>query len=118
MTKKELKKKIEEIEIGYDLEQAYCDLRNAVIDYENETQDWSLDYAFDEFIDEELLKDLVKYKIDEEGLWSVINLLDGISNYNGIYRIDAYGYGHDIDKDDLECLKEDILDRIGDEENV
>lgn len=116
MKKEDLKKKIEEIEITYDYEQTYCDLRNAVIDYENETQDWSLDYAFDEFIDEELLKDLVKYKIDEEGLWSVVNLLDDISNYDGIYRIDAYGYGHDIDKDDLETLKEDILDRIGDEE--
>lgn len=116
MKKEDLKKKIEEIEITYDYEQTYCDLRNACIDYMNETQDWSLDYAFDEFIDEELLKDLVKYKIDEEGLWSVLNLLDDISNYNGIYRIDAYGYGHDVDKDDLECLKEDILDRIGDEE--
>ena len=115
MNKKDLKKKIEEIEINYDFEQVYCDLRNAVIDYENETQYWDLDYAFDEFIDEELLKDLVKYKIDKEGLWSVINLLDDISRYNGIYRIDAYGYGHDINKEDLECLKEDILDRIGDD---
>ena len=115
MNKKDLKKKIEEIEINYNFEQVYCDLRNACIDYMNETQDWDLDYAFDEFVDEEILKEMVKYKIDKEGLWSVVNLLAGISNYNGIYRIDAYGYGHDIDKDDLECLKEDILDRIGDE---
>ena len=113
MNKEGLKKKIEEIEITYDYEQTYCNLRNAVIDYENETQDWDLDYAFDEFVDEEILKEMVKYKIDNEGLWSVINLLSDINYYNGIYRIDAYGYGHDIVKEDLETLKEDILDRIG-----
>ena len=115
MTKKELKKKIEEIEITYDYEETYCNLRNACIDYMNETQDFDLEYAFDEYVDEEILKDLVKYKIDNEGLWSVVNLLSEISNYDGIYRIDVYGYGHNIDKEDLETLKEDILDRIGDE---
>ena len=70
----------------------------------------------DEFVDEEILKDMVKYKIDNEGLWSVVNLLSNVSRYEGVYRIDVYGYGYDIDKEDLECLKEDILDRIGDEE--
>lgn len=117
MNKKEkLRKKIEEIEITYDYESTYCDLRNACIDYMNETQDWDLDYAFDEFVDEEILKEMVKYKIDNEGLWSVVNLLSNINRYEGIYRIDVYGYGYDIDKEDLETLKEDILDRIGDEE--
>lgn len=56
--------------------------------------------------------DLVKYKIDNEGLWSVINLLSNIKNYDGIYKIDAYGYGYDIDKEDLEILKEEILDNL------
>lgn len=112
MNKKDLIKKIEEIEITFDFEQTYYNLHNACIDYMNETQNWNLDYLFEEFIDEELLKDMVKYKIDKEGLWSVINLLSEINNYNGIYRIDVYGYGHDIEKEDLELLKEDILDDL------
>lgn len=37
MNKKELKKKIEEIEITYNYEETYCDLRNTVIVYENES---------------------------------------------------------------------------------
>lgn len=112
MTKQELKKYVEEYEIDYDYEKAYCDIRNACIDYENDSQDWNIDYAFEEFVDEDLLNYLVKYKIDNEGLWSVVNLVSDINNYNGIYRVDAYGYGYDITRKDLEDLKEDILDRL------
>lgn len=112
MNKKDLIKKIKEIEITYDYEETYCNLINTCIDYMNETQEWDLEYAFEDFVDEEVLKEMVKYKIDNEGLWSVINLLSGIEHYDGIYRIDAYGYGYDIDKDDLELLKQDILERL------
>lgn len=31
---------------------------------------------------------------------------------NGIYKIDAYGYGYDVTPSDLEDIKEQILDRI------
>lgn len=112
MNKKELLKKIKEIEITWDYEEVYCDLRNACIDYMNDTQDWKLDYLFEDFVDEEIMADLIKYKIDKEGLWSVVNLLDDISKYDGIYKIDVYGYGHDIDKEDLEDLKEQIIECI------
>lgn len=115
MSKEELKKKIEAIEITYDYESVYADLYNACIDYGNETQDWFYEGIFEDYIDEEILEDIVKYKIEKEGLWSVQNLLSGIDNYTGIYRIDAYGYGHDIDKSDLEDIKQEILDEL--EEN-
>lgn len=112
MKLEDLKKKIEEIEINYDYDSVYCDLRNATIDYMNETQDWDFDYLFEEYTDEEILTEMVKYKIDNEGLWSVQNLLMDINNYEGMYKIDAYGYGHDIDIDDLKDLKQNILDMI------
>ena len=112
MKKEELIKKIKEIEITYDYEETYSNLYNAVIDYMNETQDWNLEYLFEDFVDEEIIEQMVKYKIDNEGLWSVQNLLDDIERYNGIYKIDAYGYGHDINKDDLELLKDEILDNL------
>ncbi len=112
MKLEDLKKKIEEIEINYDYDSVYCDLRNTTIDYMNETQDWDFDYLFEEYTDEEILTEMVKYKIDNEGLWSVQNLLSDINNYEGIYKIDAYGYGHDIDIDDLKDLKQNILNMI------
>lgn len=36
---KELKTKIENIEITYNHEEVYCELRNATIDYQNDTQE-------------------------------------------------------------------------------
>lgn len=64
--KEELRKKIEEIEITYDYESTYCDLRNACIDYMNETQDWDLDYVFEDFVDEEILKEDILDRIGDE----------------------------------------------------
>ena len=109
---KKLKKEIEKIDISYDYEETYTNLLNATIDYQNETQDWCFEYVFEDYCDEYLIEEMVKYKIEKEGLWSVQNLLSGIDRYEGIYYIDAYGYGHDIDKEDLEYIKEQILDII------
>lgn len=121
MSKKErleqLKKEVENIEIGYDLENAYCNLINATIDYQNETQDWQFEGIFEEYIDDETLKYMVENQLKELGVWAVINLLDDIKNECGIYKIDAYGYGHDITSSDLEDIKEQILDTINDLES-
>lgn len=112
MKLEDLKKKIEEIEITYDYDSVYCDLRNTTIDYMNETQDWDFDYLFEDYVDEDILREMVSYKIKDEGLWSVQNLLNDIKNYEGYYKIDVYGYGHDVDIDDLKDLKQEILDKI------
>lgn len=109
---KQLKNEIESINIGYDLEKDYCDLINATIDYQNETQTWDFEYIFEEYIDDEILKDTIEYNLKEYGVWAVRNLLDDIKDENGIYRIDAYGYGHDITTEDLEEIKEEILNKI------
>lgn len=109
---KQLKKEVESIEIGYDLEKTYCDLINATIDYQNETQNWQFEYIFEEYIDDEILKYQVEYNLKEFGVWAVRNLLDDIKNECGIYKIDAYGYGHDITSEDLEEIKEEILNKI------
>lgn len=109
---KQLKKEIEEIEISYNYEETYCNLINATIDYQNETQTWDFEYIFEEYIDDELLQYQVEYNLKEYGVWAVRNLLDDIKEECGIYRIDAYGYGHDITKGDLEDIKEEILQVI------
>lgn len=108
----ELKKQVENIKIGYDLENVYCDLINATIDYQNETQDWQFEDIFEDYIDDEILKYAVEDNLKRFGVWAVKNLLDDIKDENGIYKIDAYGYGHDITSSDLEDIKEEILDKI------
>lgn len=113
----QLKKEIENIEIGYDLEETYCNLINATIDYQNETQTWKFESIFEEYIDDELLKYQVEYNLKEFGVWAVRNLLDDIKDECGIYKIDAYGYGHDITIEDLKDIKEQILDTINDLES-
>lgn len=111
---RKLKKEIENIEFTYDYEDVYCKLINACIDYQNETQDWCFDYIFDEYVDDYVLQELVEHNLKNNGIWAVKNLLDGIDDECGIYRIDAYGYGYSIDKDDLDTIKTEILDIIED----
>lgn len=108
----QLRKEIEEINVTYDLEETYCNLINATIDYQNETQTWDFEYIFEEYINDEILQYQVEYNLKEFGVWAVRNLLDDIKDECGIYRIDVYGYGHDITKEDLEDIKEEILQVI------
>lgn len=108
----ELKERIEKIEIGYDYEETYCDLINATIEYQNDTQSWDFDYIFEDYIDDEILQYRVENDLKKFGIWAVRNLLSDIKEECGIYRIDAYGYGHDITFSDLEEIKEQILDVI------
>lgn len=110
----QLKKEIENIEIGYNLEETYCNLINATIDYQNETQTWYFEDIFEDYIDDEILKGQVEYNLKEFGVWAVKNLLDGIKEECGIYKIDAYGYGHDITVEDLKDIKAQVLDVIND----
>lgn len=113
----ELKKQVENIEISYNLENVYCDLINATIDYQNDTQTWDFEYIFEEYIDDEQLKYAVEDNLERFGVWAVRNLLDDIKDENGIYKIDVYGYGHDITSSDLEDIKEEILDKINELES-
>lgn len=109
---KQLRKEIEKIDITYDYEETFCNLANATIDYQNDTQTWDFEYIFEEYIDDEILKYEVECNLKEHGVWAVRNLLDDIKEECGIYKIDAYGYGHDITKEDLENIKEEILEVI------
>lgn len=113
----QLKKEVENIEIGYDLEETYCNLINATIDYQNEAQTWEFEGIFEDYIDDEILKGQVEYNLKEFGVWAVKNLLDDIKDECGIYKIDVYGYGHDITIEDLKDIKEQILDVIDDLES-
>ena len=112
MNKKELREKIEEIEITYDYEKTYNDLYNTVIDYMNETQDFDLEYLFEDFIDYDLAEEIAKTEIERGGLLRVYYFLGDANLNNELFRIDGYGNLTDVSKEDLENLKEEILDNI------
>lgn len=112
MDLKELKDKIEKIEITNNYDECYGELYNACIDYMNETQNFDLDYLFEEFVDYETAEERAKYEL-ENGLERLYYFLGDtkISN-NILFRINVYGNLENISKENLETLKEDILDNI------
>lgn len=111
---KELKERIENIEVTYDYEQVYCDLINATIDYENDTQDWIFEDLFQDFVDYEIAEQYAKQELDNGGLIRLYYFLGNANLNNDLFRIDAYGNLEDVDIDDLQCLKDDILQVIED----
>lgn len=112
MDLKELKDKIEKIEITNYYDECYGELYNACIDYMNETQNFDLDYLFNEFVDYETAEERAKYEL-ENGLERLYYFLGDtkISN-NILFRINVYGNLENISKEDLEMLKEEILNNI------
>ena len=109
---KKLKEEISNIEITYDYEQTYCNLKNATIDYQNETQNWDFEYLFEDFIDYEIAEEIAKSELEKGGLIRLYYFLGDANLNNDIFKIDGYGNLSDIDKSDLEYLKEEILNII------
>jgi uncharacterized membrane protein YvbJ len=112
MKLKKLKDKIEEIEITYDYENTYNNLYNTVIDYMNEAQDWDFEYLFEDYVSYDLAEDIAKNELESGGLVRLYYFLGDANLNNDIFRINGYGNLEDIDKDDLECLKDEILNII------
>ena len=115
MDLKELKDKIEKIEITYDYEETYSNLYNTCIEYMNETQDFDLDYLLEEFINYEEAEERTKYELENYGLERLTYFLGDTTFYmQNLFRINAYGNLENITKEDLEMLKEDLINCIND----
>lgn len=112
MKLEELKDKIEEIEITYDYEDTYNNLYNTVIDYEDNTQDWDFDYLFEEYISYDVAEDIAKNELENGGLVRLYYFLGDANLNNDMFRINGYGNLEDINKEDLEYLKDEILNII------
>lgn len=115
MTLRELYDEIQDIEITYDYDDTYSNLYNAVIDYENDSQDFSLDYLFEDIIDYEFAEERAKYELENGGLIRLYYFLGDINPNEEVFRINDYGNLSSITKDDLDYLKSEILDAIRDE---
>lgn len=111
---RELKERVENIEITYDYEDTYCNLRNTIIDYMNDTQDWDFDYIGEDIIDYELAEEQAKHELEQGGLARLYYFLGDANCNNNLFKVDGYGNLQDLEKTDLEYMKEEILDLIND----
>lgn len=110
----ELKERVENIEMTYDYEDTYCNLKNAVIDYMNDTQDWDFDYIGEDIIDYELAEEQAKHELEQGGLIRLYYFLGDANLNNNLFKVDGYGNLKNLEKSDLEYMKEEILDLIND----
>lgn len=108
----ELKNIIESIEVSYDYEETYNNLYNAVIDYMNDTQTWDFEGFFENFITYDVAEDIARSELDNGGLIRLYYFMGDANLNNDLFKIDGYGNLTDIDKSDLDYLKEEILEEI------
>lgn len=109
---KELKKQIEKIEVTYNYDETYTNLKNTCIDYMNESQDWDFEQLFEDIIDYDLAEEMAKYQLEQGGLVRLYYFMGDANFNNDIFRVNGYGNLCDIYKDDLDNLKDDILSLI------
>ena len=112
MDLRELRNAVEAIDITYDYEQSYSDLYNTVIDYSNENQDFRFDSNFDDYISYDVAEEMAKRELEDGGLLRLWYFMGDCNFNNNLFRIDGYGNLADITKEDLENLKEEILESI------
>lgn len=111
---KELKERIENVEINYNYEESYTNLYNTVIDYMNDTQDFNLEYLFEDFIDYETEEEIAKNELNNGGLIRLGYHLGDANLNDGIFKLDGYGNLENITIDDLNNLKDEIIENIND----
>lgn len=109
---RELRKRIEKIESSYDYEEYYTELYNATVDYMNDTQDFDFEYLFEDLIGYETAEEIAKQELENGGLLRLYYFLGDANLNNEIFKIDGYGNLTDINKDDLDYIKEELLNEI------
>lgn len=111
---KKLKERVERIEITYNYEEVYCDLKNAVTDYMNDTQDWDFETIGEDIIDYDFAEEQAKYELENGGLLRLKCYLSDTNLNCSLFRINGYGNLENVYIEDLQNIKEEILDIIDD----
>lgn len=109
MNKLEFLEKIKNVKISYDLEYTYNELYNLWMDYLCDTNDYELEYLFNEFCSYDLAEDIAKNELETGGLIRLYYFLGNANLNNNIFRIDGYGNLENLDKSDLEYIKQEII---------
>lgn len=109
---KKLKERAESIDITYNYEEVYCELKNAIIDYMNDTQDWEFEYIGENIIDYEIAEEQAKHELENGGLLRLYYYLGDANLNNDLFKINGDGNLESVYKEDLQNMKEEILDMI------
>lgn len=111
---KKLKERVESIEITYDYEDVYCDLKNTITDYMNNTQDWDFESIGEDIIDYDFAEERAKYELENGGLLRLYYYLGDANLNSDLFKINGYGNLESVYKEDLQNMKEEILNMIDD----
>lgn len=111
---KKLKERVESIEITYNYEEVYCDLKNTIIDYMNDTKDWDFENIGEDIIDYDFAEEQAKYELENGGLLRLKCYLSDTNLNCSLFRINGYGNLENVYIEDLQNIKEEILDLIND----
>lgn len=111
---KELKERVESIKITYDYEDVYYNLKNAIIDYMNDSQDWDFESIGEDIIDYDFAEEQAKHELENGGLLRLYYYLGDANLDSALFRINAYGNLENVYDEDLQNMKEEILDMIND----
>lgn len=113
---KELKEAVENIEITYDYGKTYSELYNVMIDAWNNGLCYDSDELFTEYIGYDTAEEIAEMELRESGLIRLYYFLGdvNIAAYD-VFRINGYGNLEEVHFDDLQNLKDELLDYIEDE---
>lgn len=109
---KKLKERVESIDITYNYEEVYCELKNAIIDYMNDTQDWKFEYIGENIIDYEMAEEQAKHELENGGLLRLYYYLGDANLNSNLFKINGYGNLENVYIEDLQDMREEILDMI------
>lgn len=115
-TKKSLISTLEEIKanLSYDTDSDLSEIYNACIDYMNETQDWSIEEVFEEYLSSDIAEDYLKHELDN---WWIFRLYYAMWECRGNcdrYRLNVYWNLEEIEESDLENTIDEIISRLAD----
>ena len=106
-------KAIKESGITYRFEDDYRDIINLVIDYMNETQDFSLDKYTYRFTDEYMLWEYIRHRLKEFWALTVARDLKDIDEDTEYYIIDdTFWNVRNATEDDVKELLDEIIEEL------
>lgn len=86
-----------------------CDVKNIVIDYENETQNFDFEDILYEIADYDQVMECIEYKAKNLDMRGIKDLLDGLER-DDRYK-DNGDYFENIDREDLEDRLDELIDQ-------
>lgn len=93
-------------------EEVYQELFNLAWEYQRETKRWNLEIPFDGFITDEAAQALLQSKLNNfnEAWW----LVCCIEHTENVYRLNEYNQLLNLDREDVDLLREDIIEYLDD----